>query len=62
MDHTHFEVFYTPGINNFEFIVLLLKRTWFSEKFNTKVKIIYGRLSPSYQDNDMVVISLVFCS
>ena len=58
MEYKHFEVFYTPGINNFDFIVLLLKRTWFSEKFNTKVKIIYGRLLPSYQDNNMVVRSM----
>jgi hypothetical protein len=50
--HSHFEVFYTPVINNFEFIILLLKRTC--------IELIYGSLLPSYQDSDMAVISLCF--
>ena len=44
--------FISRAINNFQFIILLE----FSEKFDTTVKLIGGRLSPCYQDKDMVVI------
>ena len=49
-----------PVTNNFELLYCFSNEIVFSEKFNTKVELIYGRLLPWYQDNDMVMFPLCF--
>ena len=58
--HSNMKILANKRIAFYSLLHCFLDKFEFIEMFDTKVELIYGRLLPWYEDNDMVVTSLCF--